>query len=58
MCSSYAPLQLEFISEIIMNIAQSSLATAEVELELELIQAQMAQKPKLRGEVGARAWRV
>ena len=29
-----------------------------VELELELIQSQMAQKPMLRGEVGARAWRV
>ena len=28
------------------------------ELELELIQSQMAQKPMLRGEVGARAWRV
>ena len=28
------------------------------ELELELIQTQMAQKPMLRGEVGARAWRV
>ena len=27
------------------------------ELELELIQFQMAQKPMLRGEVGARAWR-
>ena len=30
----------------------------ELELELELIQSQMAQKPMLRGEVGARAWRV
>ena len=29
-----------------------------VDLELELIQSQMAQKPMLRGEVGARAWRV
>ena len=29
-----------------------------LELELELIQSQMAQKPMLRGEVGARAWRV
>ena len=29
-----------------------------IELELELIQSQMAQKPVLRGEVGARAWRV
>ena len=28
------------------------------ELELELIQFQIAQKPMLRGEVGARAWRV
>ena len=28
------------------------------ELELELVQSQMAQKPMLRGEVGARAWRV
>ena len=28
------------------------------ELELELIQSQMSQKPMLRGEVGARAWRV
>ena len=28
------------------------------ELELELIQSQMAQKPMLRGEVGARALRV
>ena len=28
------------------------------ELELELIQPQMAQKPVLRGEVGARALRV
>ena len=28
------------------------------DLELELIQPQMAQKPMLRGEVGARAWRV
>ena len=32
--------------------------TLELELELELIQSQMAQKPMLRGEVGARAWRV
>jgi len=30
----------------------------KVLLELELIQAQMAQKPVLRGEVGARALRV
>jgi hypothetical protein len=30
----------------------------ELELELELIQSQMAQKPMLRGEVGAHAWRV
>ena len=29
-----------------------------IELELELIQSQMAQKTKLRGEVGARAWRA
>jgi len=29
-----------------------------VELELELILSQMAQKPMLRGEVGARALRV
>ena len=29
----------------------------EIELELELIQSQMAQKPMLRGEVGARALR-
>ena len=29
-----------------------------VELELELIQAQTATTPVLRGEVGARAWRV
>ena len=28
------------------------------ELELELIQTQMTQKPMLRGEVGARAWRL
>ena len=27
-------------------------------LELELIQSKMAQNPMLRGEVGARAWRV
>ena len=31
---------------------------AESELELELILSQMAQKPMLRGEVGARALRV
>ena len=30
----------------------------ELELELELIQSHMAQKPMLRGEVGARALRV
>ena len=30
----------------------------DFEIELELIQSQMAQKPMLRGEVGARAWRV
>ena len=30
----------------------------ELELELELILSQMAQKPMLRGEVGARALRV
>ena len=30
----------------------------ELELELELIQSQLAQKPMPRGEVGARAWRV
>jgi hypothetical protein len=35
----------------------SSMRDAE-ELELELIQSQMAQKPMLRGEVGARALRV
>ena len=35
-----------------------SLFGAPRELELELIQSQMAQKPMLRGEVGARAWRV
>ena len=29
-----------------------------LELELKLIQSKMAQKPMLRGEVGARAWRV
>ena len=29
-----------------------------VKLELELIQSQMAHKPMLRGEVGARAWHV
>ena len=28
------------------------------ELELEIVQSQMAQKPMLRGELGARAWRV
>ena len=28
------------------------------ELELELIRSQMTQKPQLRGEVGACAWRV
>ena len=32
--------------------------TFEAELELELIQPHMAQKPMLRGEVGARALRV
>ena len=31
---------------------------AHAELELEIIQSQMAQKPMLRGKVGARAWRV
>ena len=31
---------------------------ASLELELELIQSHMAQKPVLRGEVGARALRV
>ena len=31
-------------------------AVSYFELELELIQPQMAQKPVLRGEVGARAW--
>ena len=30
----------------------------ELELELKLIQSQIAQKPMLRGEVGARAWRL
>ena len=30
----------------------------ELELELELIQAQMTQSPVLRGELDARAWRV
>jgi hypothetical protein len=30
---------------------------AELELELELIQSHMTQKPMLRGEVGARALR-
>ena len=33
------------------------LGACEVELELELIHTQMTQKPMLRGEVGARAWR-
>jgi len=32
--------------------------TAQRELELELIQSQIAQKPVLRGDVGARALRV
>ena len=31
---------------------------SSIELELELILSQMAQKPMLRGEVGARALRV
>ena len=29
-----------------------------IDLELELIQSHIAQKPMLRGEGGARAWRV
>ena len=36
----------------------SSLIKIKFELELELIQSNMAQKPMLRGEVGARALRV
>ena len=37
------------------NYNQELLAGFELELELELIQSHMAQKPMLRGEVGARA---
>ena len=37
----------------ISNLVDPS-APSELELELELIQSHMAQKPMLRGEVGAR----
>ena len=38
--------------------ATTDLALQLAELELELIQPQMAQKPMMRGKVGARALRV
>ena len=40
------------------RLAQSNPLFSIFELELELILSQMAQKPMLRGEVGARALRV
>ena len=40
---------------ILKTITKKLLAGFELELELELIQSHMAQKPMLRGEVGARA---
>ena len=39
-------------------VHQAPCLSTERKLELELIQFQMAQKPVLRGEVGARALRV
>jgi len=45
-----------------LTCTKSALSTKQIEsrleLELELILSQMAQKPMLRGEVGARALRV
>ena len=42
----------------ILVLVATSRNTHKLELELELIQSHMAQKPMLRGEVGARALRV
>ena len=41
-----------------MQFSTMTLTYGGAELELELIQSHMAQKPMLRGEVGARALRV
>ena len=41
-----------------MRVRGGKTDTAQRELELELIQSQIAQKPVLRGDVGARASRV
>ena len=40
------------------KISEAAIYPSVLELELELIQSHMAQKPMLRGEVGARALRV
>ena len=55
------PLEGEESTKYIVPVAGAHARRCLVttgELELELIQSQMAQKPMLRGEVSARAWRV
>ena len=56
-CDMYASCHDSSAASVV-NKRQEEASAAYRELELELIQSQMAHKPMLRGEVGARAWRV
>ena len=46
------------LEPLLVSLGIVVVAPGQSELELELILSQMAQKPMLRGEVGARALRV